>query len=225
MVKECRRFVWFRRRIPLDILRHPRFKADGLELRLPVGDEIIRKRLAPWAVEVTLSLRTEHRSEGVTRKSEVSVYLDKTWTTLRKEHPISLTSRQAIALVGDLYRYWAHSGGWATAITYAGDEAGRMHPELLGASPNVEQSIFAASLARVTEISDDRLEALLGPVADKYICAKGVTVVRERRPELLRSLHAAFRDASNAREKRVASTSIIRPEAKPLFEVILNIRP
>jgi hypothetical protein len=61
------RLIQFRDRIPLDILRHARLR-EGLPLAIPIGAEVVHKRLSPQATHVAVSLRTALRARGDTRK-------------------------------------------------------------------------------------------------------------------------------------------------------------
>jgi integrase len=202
------RFIWFRQRIPQDMLRHPRVKAGGLELAIPVGDATVIKRLSPKAIDVELSLRTTHAAEGNRRQGEVASYLENVWSALRRDQPVGLTHRQCTALAADLYHAWTTRWatgpvkGWAKGVTYNRDDEGRLRPEFLYATTEEEHATFTQAMSRYAAAPDDRLEALLGEKVDRLLLAKGIAEVdAETRPTLLKCFLQAIRQAVGVRQR------------------------
>jgi len=91
--------VQFRQRIPQDVLQ----KARGKTLSIPIGNEVVTKRLSEKADSVVISLKTSNPSEAKTRHAEVVAYLEGVWESLRNG-PVTLTHKQAVALSGDVFK-------------------------------------------------------------------------------------------------------------------------
>src|SRR6202020_822923 len=110
-----------------DILQHPRLRA-GLPLAIPVGAEVVHKRLSPKATHVALSLQTADGAEGKRRHDQVTAYLTGTWAALRRAAPVSLMNIEVTALAGELYRAWANGEGRErnTGVVHRADGRGKL---------------------------------------------------------------------------------------------------
>jgi hypothetical protein len=93
---------YFVQRIPSDV----KAAAVGMTLTIPVGDTLVPIKITSKTTAVRLSLRTSDHSEAKVRQASVAAYLECIWRSLRGR-PRSLTSKEAVALGGEVYKVFA----------------------------------------------------------------------------------------------------------------------
>jgi hypothetical protein len=154
------RIPYFTQRIPRDLL--PR--TGGLNLALPIGDDIVAVTLSPTAKVVQLSLRTSDPEEAKLRNAAVGAYVETVWRALRNGAPVPLTHRQATALAGELYRAWA--SGRERTMTVNIDRATSKAIEPSGD----DESMSMEDVPTLWEAARQSLEAgerTFGPLVDR----------------------------------------------------------
>jgi integrase len=213
--------LWFRRRIPQDMLRHPVLKAGTLALAIPVGGMVVNKVLSAKAIDVSLSLQTPHKAEGTKRQAEVVAYLENVWAALRRERPIILSNREITALAGKLYRAWANeSAAQPRGLIHRPDGSGQ-HRDSRGntwdpwrMTAEEEEAGFAAGLARFVATMEEDLERLLGPVADRLLLSVGIYKLdAHSRAALLSASLRALQEAFASRQRQAAGDYAEDPNA------------
>jgi integrase len=183
------RFIQFRERIPADVL--PR--AAGVTLTIPVGSEKVIKRLSPKAVEVQCSLQTADQAEGRRRHAIVAGYLGNVWAALRRDQPVTLTSHQATALAGELYRAWAEGEARERSLAILHTPQGWV---IDAVTHEEDEAAFNDLVERLAATPEEALEALIGPLASRLLLAKGIAAVEPHsRVSLLKALHRALNEA------------------------------
>lgn len=181
-------------------------KARGKTLALPVGSEIVVKKISPKADSIRVSLRTRDPSQAKFRQAEIAAYLEHFWTSLRFEAPQSLTHKQAVALSGVLYRSWVDGGRERTIALEAQPEGGfkRIYVE----EPDEQEAVWAAISESWDRTADDEPEALerhVGPLIDRLLISKGIGAVDyQSRVYLLKAFVQALRDAFATRARNAA---------------------
>ena len=112
-------YIQFDRRIPKAVLDRVR----GQKLLIPVGDEVVEKRISASAIHVKLSLRTNDKAEGKLRNAQVDEYLERVYAGLLTNVPVKLTHRECVAIAGVFYRAWSGDieRGSATSVELGED--------------------------------------------------------------------------------------------------------
>lgn len=184
----------FVQRIPADV----KSAVVGLKLSLPLADKIIPKTISPRAKDIRLSLRTRDPSEAKLREIAIVAYLEKVWQAVRQsEKAISLSSKQAHALAGKLYRSWANEDNDQTiAIEHnpITREWERSFEE-----PDERSAIWDA----VSKLELD--EKALGQLIDRLLLAEGIASTQidpQSRQELLSAFRMALLDAFANRKRQ-----------------------
>jgi len=195
----------FTKRIPVDVL--PR--AAGLKLSIPLGGgEFQHLVVSPRAQAVRFSLRTRDPVEAKIRQGRAASFLEQVWQGLRAAKPVSLTSRQAHALAGELYEAWASQrpAEQTTAITLRADRSGwDVAPHV---SPEEEAEGFRVIAAKLSALHAEPepepadLEPVVGALVDRLLLARGIAAVETHsRGLLLAAFAQALRDAFESRAR------------------------
>lgn len=95
-------YIQFDRRIPTEVADRVR----GLTLLIPVGPEVVKKRISETAIHIKLSLRTRDKAEGAIRNAEVEAYLQRVYSGLLTDVPVKLTHKECFAIAGVFYQEW-----------------------------------------------------------------------------------------------------------------------
>jgi integrase len=200
-------YIQFRQRIPQDVLPG----AAGLTLSLPIGNKVVTKRLSAKAVEVAVSLLTADQAEARRRHAVIADYLENVWAALRRTRPISLTSRQATALSGELYRAWAEGEASEQTIAVQHTPQGWVLDSI---TIEEEEAAFTATVSRLAATPEESLDSLLGPIVKRRLLAKGIGAVDERsRHMLLLAFRKALCDALELRARHAAFDHTPDPNA------------
>lgn len=200
----------FAQRIPSDVL--PR--AGGLKLSIPLGaGEFHHLALSPKARTIRFSLRTRDPSEAKVRQGTAAAFLEEVWRGLRAARPLTLTHRQATALAGELYRAWASERPQERTIAIVQTPTGWVRDH---ATPSEEEAGFRAAIERLDANNEPaELEALLGPIVDRLLLARGITAVDPpSRVMLLEAFALALRDAFSNRARNAAGDYSPDPKAE-----------
>jgi integrase len=203
-------FIQFTQRIPADV----RPRAIGLKLSIPLGSgDFHHQTISSKAQAVRLSLRTRDPSEAKIRHGLAASYLEEVWRGLRATKPLTLTHRQATALAGELYRAWASERPQERTIAMIHTPSGWVRDH---AAPAEEEAGFRAAVARLDVNAEPvDLEALLGPIVDRLLLARGITAVDSpSRVMLLEAFALALRDAFNNRARNAAGDYSPDPKAE-----------
>lgn len=178
--------VQFRQRIPQDVLQ----KARGKTLSIPIGNEIVAKRLSQKADSVVISLKTANPSEAKTRHAEVVAYLEGVWESLRNG-PVTLTHKQAVALSGDVFKMF---------LGAIENDPG---------SPEIWEHVIALNNEAVegkygqhpltiptSKTAIDSLEKRFGEFVDVILSKRSLEIDQESRAKVLKQTAQALTDAA-----------------------------
>ncbi|MDI4664268.1 hypothetical protein K9U40_07970 [Xanthobacter autotrophicus] len=162
----------FVRRIPTDV----RDRAVGTTLHVLVGSQTIALTISEKAASVRVSLRTDDPAEVKRRTAEIDAYLDTVWKALRVSAPVSLTHKQATALAGEPYCSWADSDrGWSLAVEHV---EGRGMVIAEDWWEDEETAVWGSAGRQIRKAHDaEKLEAVLGSVADRFLRAKRIALL------------------------------------------------
>jgi integrase len=172
---------YFRERIPKDVLS----KARGLLLTVPIGGEIISKRITENAVEVSFSLRSRGPAETKQRQAEAQAYLHSIWQGLR-DGPRQLSHKQILALAGEAYR----------RFTAMADEPGPA--EIWSTLVEINDAALADPSRSPFNIGPKAipLEQWVGPTADELLAEHSMVVDQATRARLLVAITEAVSSAA-----------------------------
>jgi len=178
--------VQFRQRIPQDILQ----KARGKTLSIPIGNEIVAKRLSEKADSVVISLKTANPSEAKTRHAEVVAYLESVWESLRNG-PVTLTHKQAVALSGDVFKIFLSAfendpGSpemWEHVIALNNEAVEGKYGQHPITIPTLQTAI-------------DSLEKQFGGFVDVILSKRSLEIDQESRVKVLKQTAQALTDAA-----------------------------
>ncbi len=150
-------YIQFDRRIPKAVLDRVR----GQKLLIPVGTEVVEKRISPSAIHLKLSLRTDDKAEGKLRHAQIDGYLERVYAGLLTAVPVKLTHRECVAIAGVFYRGWANEAtDRGTATVTELDEDGNW------VTTTVEGGLIDAGY------EPDDLAAIYGTVSGQMSAAK-----------------------------------------------------
>lgn len=88
---------YFVKRIPADLQK----RMVGMKLAIPIGDESVFVTISSKMESVRVSLRANDPLTIRQRQADASAYVDAIFESLRRDKPVSLSLRQAVALRGD----------------------------------------------------------------------------------------------------------------------------
>jgi integrase len=200
----------FAQRIPADV----RPLAVGLKLSIPLGGgEFHHTTISAKANAVRFSLRTRDPGEAKVRQGLAAAFLEEVWQGLRATKPLILTHRQATALAGELYRAWASERPQERTIAMIHTPSGWVRDD---ATPAEEEAGFRAAVARLDVNADPaELEALVGPIVDRLLLARGIAAVDPpSRIMILEAFALALRDAFSNRARNAAGDYSPDPKAQ-----------
>lgn len=203
----------FVQRIPADV--RPRAVGRRISVRL---DETttVAVRITERMQAVRFSLGSRNPAEAKIRQGRAAAQLEEIWRALRRDKPVMLSSRDAHALAGDLYRAWADalrdSDLAATYDPLTGEWVIERPNEL---SAEETELAFAAAARRLNEAAEaDGLEAALGALVDRLLLRKGIAEVDpECRPVLLGAFAQALGQAFEVRERQATGDYTPDPKA------------
>jgi len=181
---------YFRQRIPLDVLE----KARGLTLSIPLGEKSVKRKVAPKAVELKISLQTSDPSEAKTRQANIAAYLEGIWKALR-QGPERLTTKQVVALSGELYHIFVEA---------MEDDPGApaLWRKVRADNEAAQRGEFSANQLMIgPEKINKSLENRFGPFADVILAKRGLVVDEESRGRLLKHAAKAMTEAAIKIEK------------------------
>lgn len=203
------RNLQFNGRIPTDLLDRVR----GRTLHVPVGAETVACIISAKATHVRLSVRSHDPFEVKKRTAEIAAYLETVWKALRISAPVSLTHKQATALAGDLYRSWAEPDR-SRHLAVDVDEGGVSFVH--DSSEEEETEGWRSATRHIAEAGEaERLEDVLGPIADRLLLAKGIAQLDAlSRQMVLVALAKALRDAFEGRARNAVGDYSEDPIAK-----------
>jgi integrase len=165
-----------RQRIPRDVLT----KARGITVSIPIGDDIVTKRIGPKADVVLASLRTRDPQEAKIRQADALAYLEQVWKGLRGGQ-VSLSHRQVVALAGILYR---------SVVDENSDEP-----------HSAEMWRNAAEITRRSMNDPAAFERWVGPSADQLLAGKALQADAASRARLLQEVAKAFIEGAERLER------------------------
>ena len=217
----------FVQRIPADV----RNRAAGRRLTISLGDgERVAVRITPQTQAVRFSLRTSDPAEAKIRQGKAAAQLEEVWRALRRDMPVMLSSRQAHALAGELYRAWAderrQTNVAVTLDVATGKPIGGVE-RVAELSPEETALGFAAAARRLCEAAErDGLETALGPLVNRLLLRKGIAEVDpECRPTLLGAFAQALQDAFAVRERNARGDYSPDPKAQRFPEWVGEEQP
>ena len=204
----------FAKRIPADV----RLRAIGRRFTVRLGEAgdaahfLVTERMRT----VRFSLLTRDPAEAKIRQAQAAAQVEHIWGALRRTKPLMLSSRDAHALAGQLYRAWA-DGRRERDISATHDPAtgGWRIERPNELSPEETELAFAAAAQHMAEAAErDGLEPALGPVVDRLLLTKGIGAVDpECRPVLLNAFAMALRDAFSLRQRNAMGDYTPDPKA------------
>jgi integrase len=234
MFREGSRNGCYNRRIPADVRR----LAVGLKLSLPVGEKFVSVTISPEMEAIRLSLRTSDPLEAKARTARLDEHLERAWSRLRENRPVSLSQRQAVALAGELYRAWAAGEGRERTRGMVRIPVGEINdgepakewqwvpdddpmddgPELWA---KLEEHLArVASLDAQYSAKKDRdgrqrpLEIAFGAIIDGLLSQRAILRIEPASRELLlKAFHAAMMDAAASRERNASGDYSPDPKA------------
>lgn len=130
--REGSTYIQFDRRIPTAVLDRVR----GQKLLIPVGPEIIAKRISSSAIHMKLSLRTQDKAEGKLRDAEVEAYLQRVYAGLLNDAPVKLTHRECVAVAGVFYQGWLRDAERRLSKVFQKNEDGTWTTRFVEGSPS-----------------------------------------------------------------------------------------
>lgn len=203
----------FVQRIPADVW--PR--AIGMRLEIPLGDGFVTFTVTDKTPFIRFSLRTRDLGEVKARQGAAIEYLEKVYSSLRSETPVTLSHRQATALAGELYRSWTleernerrqsatlTDGEWVIEEDEESDGEG-------------EAELYASVIAHLDRVKGsgeaDALEMLLGAIVDRLLAQKGILrLTPVSRTLCLEAFWLGLRDAMEVRLRNAEGD--YRPDPK-----------
>jgi integrase len=230
MKRQGSSFGQFRQRIPLDV----RDRVRSTTVDIPLGRELVSKRISPTAVEIALSLRSRDPSEIRERTAVVAAHLERVYRALRNETPaMALTHRAAVQLSREFYQGWCDESRDAPALVYelAGTYPGgpvTSIPVLASTFPDPsELHALWDAIATSATVS----EHSLSPLVDRFLLGKGLKVTEASRETLLVEVERALRDAFANRRRNASgdyspdpNASRFPPPWQPSSETLATLR-
>jgi hypothetical protein len=181
--------VWFRQRIPKDVLS----KARGRTLSIPIGHQIVTTRVSYRAEAVKISLRSRDPSEAKIRHAAVAAYLEGFWESLRRG-PTTLTHKQTVALAGELYRDWVDALENDPRSPQLWETAKRDAERCLDSYSNPPALvILRPPKTKYAGILENRF----GGLADVILARRGLVIDEDSRERLLVQVAKAMLDAAS----------------------------
>ena len=162
------------------------------------------------------SLRTRDLREAKIRQGQAAAQCEALWQALRRDKPVMLSSRDAHALAGELYRGWADGRRERDLAATHDPATGKWVIERPNELPPEEAELaFAAAARHLAEAAErEGLEVVLGPLVDGLLLAKGVAEVDpECRPVLLGAFAQALQDAFAVRQRNATGDYTPDPRA------------
>ncbi len=203
----------FVQRIPTDV----RQRAIGRRLTVRLGDtDSVAIRITARTEAVRFSLRTRDVREAKIRQGQAAAQCEALWQALRRDKPVMLSSRDAHALAGELYRGWADGRRERDLAATHDPATGRWAIERPNELPPEETELaFAIAAQHLSEATEaEGLEEVLGPLVDRLLLTKGIAEVDpECRPVLLGAFAQALQDAFANRQRNAAGDYTPDPKA------------
>lgn len=186
MMRKGSRNPHYQRRIPLDVID----KARGMTLSLPIGDQIVLKKISDKANDIRVSLRTPDPTEYKARKATLDAYLEGFWRSI-KDGPTALTHKQCVALAGELY------GMWVSALEdYPGEP--RTWEKVLANNEDAAAGRYGSGRVRIGDKAKvaASLEDRYGAFADLLLARHALIVDQKSRLRLLEQTHSGMNKAA-----------------------------
>lgn len=200
----------FVQRIPKDVLE----AARGTTAAIPVGDNIVYRRISEKAEVIKVSLGTRDPSEAKQRQAVIVAYLEGYWQSLRNG-PARLKQKEAVALAGEIYRLW---------VDALEDDPG--DPAIWKRVERLNNDAMAGNYSHPLAILLDKpdvqgsLERRFGFFADLVLAKRGLIVDHDSRQKLLLQTAKAMQMAANTLHRYSSGdyTPDTTPERFPKWE-------